>query len=338
LKQLSEGLKYVDPKENILINFYGDKQLLKAKLGEENQKKVDDKQEYLVGKYKDVYIGCLSINNPYSREKFGLNKYYKDYFYIGQWNNNQKNGIGFLKITDNILYLGEFLNNQLNGFGMLYYKDTGCLYFGSFNNGEIDKGIYHDTKKRLIYHGSFKDGKKNDKLCSYFDINNKHLFVGEVKDDIFIRGYLLLCEINEFTKSTEIYTDFSCDKFFYFDKSDPKKIKYEYNQNFENELNDDIGNLFLIIFEADYELCDIHNNYIAFFENLENIIYCDSYTDYIERYNPEESSFIENTFIKNYKIYYQCFLQIQNKIKLNDFANIIMGEPKINKDKKYYFK
>ena len=120
LKQLSEGQKFVDPKENIQIRFYGDKQLLNNKLDDGNPKENDDKQQFLVGKYKDIYIGCLSINKPDSREKFGLNKYYNDYFYFGQWNKNQKNGIGFLKINDNILYLGEFLNNQLNGFGMLY--------------------------------------------------------------------------------------------------------------------------------------------------------------------------------------------------------------------------
>ena len=338
LKQLSEGQKFVDPKENIQIRFYGDKQLLNNKLDDGNPKENDDKQQFLVGKYKDIYIGCLSINKPDSREKFGLNKYYNDYFYFGQWNKNQKNGIGFLKINDNILYLGEFLNNQLNGFGMLYYKDTGCLYYGGFNDGEIDKGIYYDIKKSLIYHGSFKDGKKNDKICSYFDIINRHIFIGEVKDDIFIRGYLLLCEINELKKSTEICTDFSCDKFFYFDKSDPKNIRYEYNIFFDTELNDLLENLFMTIFEADFELCDIHDNYIAFFENLENIVYNDSYTEYIERYNPEGSSFFENTFIKNYTIYYQRFLQIQEKIKLNDFENIMTGEPKINKEIKNYIK
>ena len=54
----------------------------------------------------------------------------------------------------------------------------------------MDSGIYYNDKCTVFYNGKFKDGKKNDKLCSYFDYNNNHIFIGEVKDDIFIKGYL----------------------------------------------------------------------------------------------------------------------------------------------------
>ena len=339
LKKLTEGVKYIDEKENIVIHFYGDKEKLKNKSDNENLNENDDDiNDYLVGKYKDIYIGCLSINNPDSREKFGLNKYYKDYFYIGQWKENQKNGIGFLKMRKNILYLGEFLNNQFDGFGMLYYKDTGYFYLGTFKNGQMDKGVYYNNKLGIFYNGSFKEGKKNDKLCSYFDLNNNHVFIGEVKDDIFVSGYLSLVDITELQKSVDIYTTLSCEKIIYFDKSDLNKIKYEYGYSFENDFFDNIQNLFLNIYEKYFELSDIHDNYVIFFENLENIVYNDSYTEYIDRYNPGENSFIENTFMKNYQIYYQSFIQIQEKLNLESKADIFKGEPKINKDIKMEIK
>ena len=336
LNQISKDGKYIEQNDLIQINYFGDKQDLNNKENTENQDK--DKNNYLVGKYKDIYIGCLSINNPESREKFGLNKYNKDLFYIGQWNNNKKEGIGFFKIKQNILYLGQFSNNQLNGFGMLLYKDKGYFYFGTFIEGQMDKGIYYDNENSLFYNGKFKDGKKNDNLCTYFDVSNKNIFIGEVKDDIFIKGYLSLCEIIEEKKDNQILTNFSCDKVIYFDKTDVNNQRYEHHYFFENDFADNLQNAFMEIFEVDLNIRDIHDNYVAFFENLENIIYNDSYTDYIERYNPQDNLNLENSFIKNYNIYYNRFIQSQEKLNLAKYEDIIKGEPKIDKSLKMEFK
>jgi len=334
LRQLSEKGNYIDQIENIELNFYGDKQLLKDKDNNEIQNETKDKKEYIVGKYKDIYIGCLSINKIDSREKFGLNKYFNDIFYIGQWKENKKEGIGFLKINENILYLGEFSKNQINGFGMIYYKDKGYFYFGTFIDGQMDKGIYYNNEKSLFYHGKFKDGKKNDKLCTYFDINNNNIFIGEVKDDNFIRGYLSLCEITEEKKGNEIYTNFSCDKVIYFDKNDPNNVKYEHYYYFDNDFSDMLQNLFMSIFEVDLNLKDIYDNYVAFFENLENIVYSDSYTDYNDRYNPKDNLNLENSFIKNYNAYYKRFMKSQEKLNIEKYEDIFKGEPKMNLDLK----
>ena len=332
LDQISKDRKYIEQNDIIQINYFGNKLDLNNKENTENQDK--NKNNYLVGKYKDIYIGCLSINNPESREKFGLNKYVNDIFYIGQWNNNKKEGVGFFKIKDNILYLGQFSNNQLNGFGMLFYRNKGYIYFGTFVDGQMEKGIYYDNEKSLFYNGKFKDGKKNDNLCTYFDVSNKHIFIGEVKDDNFIRGYLSLCEIIEEKKDNQILTNFSCDKVIYFDKTDINNPKYEHHYFFENDFADNLQNVFMEIFEVDLNLRDIHDNYVAFFENLENIIYNDSYTDYLERYNPQDNLNLENSFIKNYNIYYNRFIQSQEKLHLEKYEDIIKGEPKIDKSLK----
>ena len=336
LNQISKDGKYIEKNDIIQINYFGDKKDLNNKENTENQNK--DKNNYLVGKYKDIYIGCLSINNPESREKFGLNKYINDLFYIGQWNNNKKEGIGFLKIKENILYLGQFSNNQLNGFGMLLYRDKGYFYFGTFVEGQMDKGIFYDNEKSLFYNGKFKNGKKNDNLCTYFDISNKNIFIGEVQDDKFIKGYLSLCEIIEEKKDNQILTNFSCDKVIYFDKTDINNPKYEHQYFFDYNFADNLQNIFMEIFEVDLNLKDIHDNYVAFFENLENIIYNDSYTDYIERYNPQDNLNLENSFIKNYNIYYNRFIQSQEKLHLEKYEDIIKGEPKIDKNLKMELK
>ena len=336
LNQISKDGKYIEQNDIIQINYFGDKKDLNNKENTENQNK--DKNNYLVGKYKDIYIGCLSINNPESREKFGLNKYINDLFYIGQWNNNKKEGIGFLKIKKDILYLGQFSNNQLNGFGMLLYRDKGYFYFGTFVEGQMDKGIYYDNEKSLFYNGKFKNGKKNDNLCTYFDVSNKNIFIGEVQDDKFIKGYLSLCEIIEEKKDNQILTNFSCDKVIYFDKTDINNPKYEHHYFFDYDFADNLQNIFMEIFEVDLNLRDIHDNYVAFFENLENIIYNDSYTDYIERYNPQDNLNLENSFIKNYNIYYNRFIQSQEKLHLEKYEDIIKGEPKIDKNLKMELK
>lgn len=332
LKQISESGKYIEQKENIELYYYAHKQDLNIKDNEVSSTKVidKDKMNFLVGKYKDNYIGCLSIKNPESREIFGLNKYINDLFYIGQWNKNKKEGIGFLKIKENILYLGHFSNNQINGFGMLYYRDKGYFYYGTFIEGQMDKGLYYNKEKSLFYHGKFKDGKKNDDLGIYFDIQNKNIFFGEVKDDCFIRGYLSLCQINEEKKNDQIVTNFSCDKIIYFDKAEPTNVKYEYFLFFESDLSDLLQSIFISIFEVDITLKEINDSYVAFLETLENIVYNDSYTDYVERYNPEDDFNIENTFIKNYKVYYERFISCQKKIDIKKYENIIKGEPKIN--------
>ena len=195
----------------------------------------------------------------------------------------------------------------------------------------MDKGIYYNHEKSLFYHGKFKEGKKNDKLCTYFDIKNNNIFIGEVKNDIFIRGYLSLCEIiEEKIDNNRITTRFSSDRAIYFDKTKPNKPRYEYLHSFESAFATNLQNLFINIFEVDLNLKDIYYNYVVFLENLENIIYNDSYTEYIDMYNPLESTNVEKSFLKNYEVYYKRFIQSQEKLNIEDYDDIIKGEPKIN--------
>ena len=328
LKQIKINGKYLNKKDNIEIEYYGDKNDLENK--EDKNIKINN---YFVVKYKNIYIGCLSIYEPYLREKFGLNKYIKDIFYFGQWKENIKEGIGFLKVKDDTSYLGEFSKNQFNGFGMLNLKSNNFFYIGNFIDNLMDSGIYYNNKTTFFYNGKFKNGKKNDKLCSYFDFNNNHIFIGEVKDDIFIRGYLSICKITEEKNEKESQTNISIEKVIYFDKTDSNKTKYEYFYNFESEFYENIQSIFLNVFEEYFDLKNIHESYyLAFFEKLENIVYNDSYNDFLDRYNPEEKYNLENNFIKNFELYNKKYVQLEKKLNLEKYESIINSEPIIQKD------
>ena len=87
-----------------------------------NDEEDNEENNYLFIEYKNIYIGGLSINNILKRKKFGLNIYSNESFYIGRWESNMKEGIGFLKINENLMYIGNFNSNQFNGFGILYDK------------------------------------------------------------------------------------------------------------------------------------------------------------------------------------------------------------------------
>ena len=116
--QISPELKL---QKNITINYFGDTtKLLSIKNNSSPSKKYVpniksnfNSNPLLFTKYKDIYIGGISLNNN-TREKFGLNKFSDDSFYLGQWKKNMKNGIGFLKINNNISYIGAFKKNQLS--------------------------------------------------------------------------------------------------------------------------------------------------------------------------------------------------------------------------------
>ena len=329
LKTIKSNGKYLNENENIEIEFFGDKEFL-ANIENNNKNKLNN---YLVGKYKNIYIGCLSLTQPFTREKFGLNKYFKDTFYLGQWKENLKDGIGLLKVKDDIVYIGNFVKNQFNGFGILNNKINDFFYFGNFIDGIMDKGILYNNNTTVFYNGKFKDGKKNDKLCSYFDVKNNHIFIGEVKEDMFIKGYLSICKITEIKKDNEVQTDISIEKIIYFDKTDPNETKYKYFYEFDIEFNDKIQTIFFNVYQEYFNLKSNHENFnLDFLKNLENTIKNDSYNKYLERYNPEEKFNLENHFIKNYEQYRSSFIESENKLNLKEYENIVNSEPLIQND------
>ena len=286
-------------------------------------------------KYKDVYIGGVSTSFEL-REGFGLNKYdNSSSFYIGQWKENMKEGIGFLKIDDNTLYIGSFHLNQFEGFGMIYYKSRDSFFFGEFERGSFKEGLYCDINKKLFYRGKFKQNKKNDSFCTFLEKNNRQLFIGEVDNDIFIKGYLCLFQMNEIVRKDEngedeFVANFDIDKIFYFDKKNDKNISFIHNNEFENEFNNKIQENMKKIFEVDYRMEHKMNYIIDYFNYLESLVN-DEFYNYLEKYNEENEQSLEKFFWGNYTFIFNQFQEVQEEMDISGIRKEI-EIPEINKE------
>ena len=146
----------------------------------------------------------------------------------------------------------------------------------------------------------------------------------------------LICKITENNKEKEeAQTNISIEKVIYFDKANTNNTRYEFFYYFNKDFYDKIQDIFLNVFGGYFDLKNIHDSYyLAFFKNLENTVYNDSYNEYLERYNPEEKFNLENNFIKNYELYHKRFLHLEKKLNLKSYENIINSAPIIQNELK----
>lgn len=332
------------PKEEIIINYYGNKSQIPIEenlLGENNENNLDNnsnlirpddfRNELVFIRYKEIYIGSLSIHNFYKREKFGLNRYDKNCFYIGYWKNNMKHGIGYLKINENQMYLGNFDKNQIDGFGILYYKDSSTFFCGGYNKGKFDTGIYYNMKNDIFYRGSIKNNQKNDHFCTFFDTTKGNMFIGEIIDNVFNKGYLGNCELKENkgdgegeggNEDDEIVVDFNVQKIFYFDGLGENNKRFIHYVQFTPEFFNQMEEIMNTVFQADFNLKDQSEEILAYFKFLEEIENKNEYTHNIEKYIPNEYS-IEYEFVTKFNEIYDRFRLGQQDLNLQQYEEIL---------------
>ena len=311
------SIKYLGEKSSPYFNFLINNFPLKENKIDEIKSFLNNKEDirnYIVLiKYKDIYNGGLSIFDFKSRIRFGLNIYLNNIestFYFGQWKNNQKSGMGFIK-TDNSLYIGNFLNNQINGCGLLYNKETENYYYGQFNKGIFQKGFYCNFTKDIYYIGEFANNKKNDKFCCYFNSNKNKLYLGNIKDDLFIKGHIIILKITEMEEKIII----KIESIYYYDRSNQihlaKIINIKNDKNFEEityNLLQNIESLKLKIIEIN-----------ELFKELEEAFNEDSYDEQIEN----NFFSLENEFIDAFNGCFGNIDEIQNKLNLNEIQKKI---------------
>ena len=113
----------------------------------------------------------------------GIYKYRNKIFYVGDFENNLRQGKGE-KITNDYHYKGEFNGNKINGYGKIQFfnsKDGETEYEGFFKDNNIEgKGIMK-WKNGNIYDGQMKYGKMN----GYGKLYQKNMIVNE---GYFING------------------------------------------------------------------------------------------------------------------------------------------------------
>ena len=271
------------------------------------ENKEDTRNFILFIKYREEYIGGLSILNLKYREGFGLNKYLNNSdrpFYLGQWKENQKSGLGFLKIDNDHFYIGEFSNNQMSGDGFYYNKKSKNNYFGKFNNGIFKKGLFFNLSEEIYYIGKFRNNKKNDNFCCYINYKKKKLFFGEIKNDLFIKGQIFFMDTEE--KGDQI--NITIKNNFSYDNGNKINIKSK------EKYHDVITSILSEIINLESIISQIIDDLLVEYEN----IYDDnSYNNGIGRYNNYENNHsFENEFIENYNNYFNELFEIKNKLDL----------------------
>ena len=128
--------------------------------------------------YSIVYKGYFELNQFCD---YGI--YYNEDInntYEGEWNYNQKNGIGIDKYLTNSEYKGEFQKGNKEGIGSLFWSN-GDKYEGEWKHNEMNGiGIYSYSNGSQ-YRGEFK----NNMMDGYgeFDWFDDKLYIGYYKND-----------------------------------------------------------------------------------------------------------------------------------------------------------
>ena len=197
----------------------------------------EDFPKYLVDiKHEEFrYIGVLS--NNLNKEVYGYNIFENGDEYFGQWNKNIKEGYGIYYYKENEkdesrikhIYIGEFKNNKKHGEGV-YFKikqfEKGkegvvrpCDFnfnLGKFDDDNFISGIIYNIEgeKRQIYLGNLDEkGEKCDENAEIYE-NNNQIFNGTIKNNIMIKGRIIILkeEENQIKKEEAYYFERKEDK------------------------------------------------------------------------------------------------------------------------------
>ena len=271
-------------------------------------------------KYKDIYIGGISPTFQ-MREGFGLNKYNEDQtFYVGQWKNNMKEGMGFLKIEDNIFYIGNFHQNQFDGDGILYLKNKNTFYIGHMSNGSFDEGVYFNLDNDVYYRGKFINNIKNDDNCTMVEMKNRHIFIGKVENDIFEKGYLCQYDSEEIKNGDNVEMSFNIEKIFYYYKDQYNNNKFV-NQ-FENQFREVLKQNMQKIFEIEIKTKEHIQSILDYFDYLKTLAEDEDF-NILMKYNEKDENGLLYIFINNYNFYWSEYQAIIENFNINDIKNEI---------------
>ena len=123
---------------------------------------------------------CPKSGDAYWHNCQGRYAYPSGTKYVGEWQDNKKNGRGMDTYSSGAKYVGEFKDDEKHGQGTYTYND-GANYVGEFEKGEKSgKGTY-TFKSGQKYVGDFKAGNFHGQGTTTYPNGTK--YVGEFKDD-----------------------------------------------------------------------------------------------------------------------------------------------------------
>lgn len=158
------------------------------------------------------YTGLL--NYELKRDILGMQIYSNKDIYIGQWNNDVRQGNGcYIHYKDQPkgkkkieIFLGRWVNNKPDKEGIYTWTEESTnnddiqscdfqSFVGEFNESNFKRGVYLTIKNRkfYIYYGSFEQNLKSDDNAFLYDndLKEDRIFLGKVKNENPIEGFFV---------------------------------------------------------------------------------------------------------------------------------------------------
>ena len=181
-EQLREDIKNLN--KNMMNNF--------EKINCDSKKKYEDGE----------YIGELKngLRDGKGTFYYNENNKYERKIYEGEWKNDRIEGKGEMTWFTGEKYIGDWKNNEKDGLGIQYYSNKNKEYEGNFKNGFFEgKGVYYyDDGNR--YEGDWKNNKREGEGIMYYQKGGKSM--GKFLNDLGIGKHVFLQPDGEVT--TEI--------------------------------------------------------------------------------------------------------------------------------------
>ena len=131
-------------------------------------------------------IGYFKINGI---NDIGIEESKEDgYIYYGEFENNQKNGVGKLQWKEGIKYEGYFFKNQMNGYAIIKYPQK-KKYKGQIKNGKMEGFGEFNWGGENKYFGNYSNDKRNGFGIFLWNINKikKNNTLNDLNN---IKGYI----------------------------------------------------------------------------------------------------------------------------------------------------
>ncbi|CAA9990486.1 conserved Plasmodium protein, unknown function [Plasmodium knowlesi strain H] len=128
------------------------------------REKLDKKKKKKCSKYiKDGYGILITLRRNTFGQEVIVNKF------IGKWENNKKNGLGFNLYLNRNVYYGYYEDNKKNGWGHFEWRDTQSYYEGNWVNNQMNgKGTY--KSKTFLFDGDFYSNKFLNSSGEWIDV------------------------------------------------------------------------------------------------------------------------------------------------------------------------